>query len=155
MLVLIALVLFSDWHCEIFRSWEITSRDRKTNGRRASRHRNATRRHSGRLCIIPSNISISARAGWGVAWEVRGRTPWLIASRLRLNLSPGVQQPRTRQVPGLTNGCSRWNCSSPKPASRETKFSTVVARLHPPEILGAACSPCRFNNHSFCFRRAK
>lgn len=145
----IALVLFSDWDSEIFRSWEITSVEIEKR-RGASCHRNATRRHSGKLCIIPSHIYTSARAGWAIGWEVRENA---VAYRLEIapKSLPGVQHPRTREVPGLTNGCSRWNCSSPEPASRERKFSTVVARLHPPEILGAACSPCRFIIAAFVF----
>lgn len=115
--------------------------ERSRNGGRASRHRSATRRHSGRLCIIPSHIYTSVRGR--VGWEVREDA---VAYRLEIVAKslPGVQHAHTREVPGLTNGCSRWNCSSPEPASRKGKFSTVVARLHPLEILRADCSPCRF-----------
>jgi len=44
---------------------------------------------------------------------------------------PGVRGVCTREVPGLTNGCSRRNCSSPETAPRGSS-RVSSRRLHPP-----------------------
>lgn len=65
---------------------------------------------------------------------------------------PGVQRARSREVPGLTNGCSRRNCLSPETGVVQRGSSRMSSNgLHPLEILSCACLPYRFVIAAFVF----
>lgn len=132
--------------------------------RRASRHRSAARRHSGRPCIIPSHIYTSALCTGNEEDEAEERkeeeederVPWLIASRLRLNLSPGCNALAHAGTSGFNKRLLATKLLVGRTgAAREEVLECRRATASAGDAAtSTAYSSCRFNR-CFCFRTAK